>query len=87
MAAASGSTVAAGTVRAWVDLAAARSVSRSALLERSQLDPHALDDQDRRIPLAKLVTLIHVAKELSGDPALGLHLGRRSTARSIPSPR
>ena len=75
MAAASGPTVAAGTVRAWVDLAAAKGVRRSALLERSQLDPHALEDQDQRIPLAKLVTLIRAAKELCGDPALALHFG------------
>lgn len=75
MAAASGPTVAAGTVRAWVDLAAARGVSRSALLERSQLDLHALEDQDQRIPLAKMVTLIRAAKELCRDPALALHFG------------
>ena len=73
--AASGPTVAAGIVRAWVDLAAARGVGRSALLERSQLDLHALDDQDQRIPLTKLVTLIRAAKELSDDPALALHFG------------
>ncbi len=74
-AAASGPTVAAGTVRAWVDLAAARGAGRSALLERSQLDLRALDDQDQRIPLAKLVTLIRAAKEMSNDPALALHFG------------
>ena len=74
-AAASGPTVAAGMVRAWVDLAAARGVSRRALLERSQLDQHALADQDQRIPLAKLATLIRAAKELCGDPALALHFG------------
>lgn len=74
-AAASGPTVAAGTVRAWVDLAAARGVGRSALLERSQLDLRALEDQDQRIPLAKLVTLIRAAKQLCGDPALALHFG------------
>ncbi len=75
MAAASGPTVAAGTVRAWVDLAAARGVGRGALLERSQLDLHALEDQDLRVPLAKLVTLIRAAKELANDPALALHFG------------
>ena len=75
MTATSGATVAAGTVRAWVDLAAARGVRRSTLLERSQLDQHALEDQDQRIPLAKLVTLIRAAKELCGDPALALHFG------------
>jgi len=73
--AASGPTVAAGTVRAWVDLAAARGVRRSALLERSQLDLHALEDQDQRVPLVKLVSLIRAAKELSNDPALALHFG------------
>ena len=71
----SGPTVAAGTVRAWVDLAAARGVGKRALLDRSQLDPHALEDQDQRLPLAKLVTLIRAAKEMCSDPALGLHFG------------
>ncbi len=74
-AAASGATVAAGVARAWVDLAAARGVSRRALLDRSLLDPHALDDMDNRIPLANLVTLIRAAKELCSDPALALHFG------------
>ena len=74
-AAASGPTVAAGLARAWVDLAAARGVGRRALLERSQLDLEALEDQDYRIPLTKLVTLIRAAKELCNDPALALHFG------------
>lgn len=71
----SGSTVAAGVARAWVDAAVARGVSRSALLEQSQLECHALDDQNERLPLATLVRLIRVAEKLSGDPALALHLG------------
>lgn len=70
-----GPTVAAGTVRAWVDLAALRGVDRRVLLERSRLDPRALEDQDQRIPLAQMVTLVRTAKELCGDPALALHLG------------
>lgn len=73
----SGPTVAVGTVRAWVDLAAASGVRTSALLERSGIDPHALENQDERIPLARLETLISAAKELCGDPALGLHFGER----------
>ncbi len=72
---AAGPTVAAGLARAWVDLAAARGVSKRALLERSQLDLHALQDLDKRIPLTKLVTLIRAAKELCNDPALALHFG------------
>lgn len=71
----SGPTVSAGVARAWVDAAVARDVSVSALLERAQLDAHELEDQNLRIPLASLVTLIRSAKELSGDPALALHLG------------
>jgi len=73
----SGPTVAAGTVRAWVDLAAASGVRRKTLLERSGMDPRSLGDQDERIPLARLATLIRAAKVLSGDPALGLHFGER----------
>ena len=73
--ASSGATVAAGMACAWVDAAVARGVSRSELLARSQISPEALTDQDARLPLATLVRLIAVAKELCADPALALHLG------------
>lgn len=72
---ASGPSVAGGVVRAWVDLATARGAPREALLARSGLEPRILEDQDGRLPLAKLVTLIRVAKELCHDPALALRFG------------
>lgn len=75
VAATSEPTAAAGVARAWVDLAAAKGVSRKALLERSQLDRDTLEDRDNRIPLTKLVTLIRAAKELCQEPALALHFG------------
>jgi AraC-like DNA-binding protein len=70
-----GPTVAAGLVRAWVDLAAARGASRTELLERSGLNPDALRDLDHRIPLARLEALIGATKEVCNQPAIGLHFG------------
>jgi AraC-like DNA-binding protein len=49
-------TAAAGVARAWLDLAVAKGVSRTALLERAQLGPHALSNQDDRFPVAVLHT-------------------------------
>ncbi len=69
------STVAAGVVRAWVDLAVAKGVSRKVLLKLSHLDQNTLQDQDNRIQLKTLVELIRNAKELCQEPALALHFG------------
>jgi AraC-like DNA-binding protein len=68
-------TIAAGYVRGLLQLAALKGASQQVLAERSQIDPEELQDQDNRIPLAKYVVLMRVAKELCKDPALALHFG------------
>jgi len=68
-------TVMAGYARALLELAVAKGASPQALAERSRIDADALQDADARIPFAKFVALMRAGKELSGDPALGLHFG------------
>jgi len=48
------STIAAGLARALVELAVSKGASREELIERSQIDPEQLQDQDNRIPFAPL---------------------------------
>jgi AraC-like DNA-binding protein len=66
-------TVAAGVVRAMMDLAMAKGADRSELARRSGIAPERLDDQDNRIPLAGYAALIKAGQHLAGDPALALH--------------
>lgn len=76
-------TVAAGFARALLDLAVSKGASRKALIERSQIDPEELQDQDNRIPLAKYAALMSAGKELCHDPALALHFGEAIDASEI----
>jgi AraC-like DNA-binding protein len=68
-------TIAAGTVRALIELAVAKGASRKTLSERSEIDPAKLQDQDNRVPFAKYVALVRTGKELCQEPALALHFG------------
>ena len=68
-------TVAAGLARGLLEFAASKGASLDALAARAQIDPAHLVDQDHRVPLAKYVTLMRAAKELTGDPALPLRFG------------
>ncbi|MDB5694032.1 MAG: AraC family transcriptional regulator [Alphaproteobacteria bacterium] len=70
-----GPTVAASVTRRMLELAVERGADRPALLDRAEIDPAALDDDDNRIPLAGHVALLRAAKELCGDPAFALHYG------------
>jgi AraC-like DNA-binding protein len=74
-AAASGSTVAAGFVRALIGLAVAKGADRDALVRRAGLETEDLQDPDRRIPFGLYVALMRAGQELAGDPALALHFG------------
>jgi AraC-like DNA-binding protein len=68
-------TVSAGLARGLIDVAAARGADRAELIACAGIDPADLDDQDRRVPLARYVALMRAGKALSGDPALALHYG------------
>lgn len=66
-------TVAAGVARGLLDYAVGRGADRGALLERSGLDPVALEDPDQRISSPTYVQLMRGAQDLTGDPGLALH--------------
>lgn len=68
-------TVGAGFARGLMQLAVAKGASELELTARALLDPQDLLDQDKRIAFGKYVALMHAAKMLCNDPALGLHYG------------
>lgn len=68
-------SVSAGLWRGLLEFAATRGAHVSDLIERSGIDPGLLQDDDNRIPLPMYASLMSIAKEATGDPALGLHFG------------
>ncbi len=68
-------TISAGFAQALVELAVSKGASRTALVERSRIDPKLLQDQDNRIPLKKYLALMRAGQELCNDAALALHVG------------
>ena len=76
-------TVAAGLARGLIEFAASKGADAAELARRATIAPADLDDQDNRIPLSKYVTLMRAAKELVGDPALGLHFGEANDLAQV----
>jgi len=68
-------TIAAGLARGLLELAVQKGADRSVVLARAGLEIEDLKDPDYRLPLSTFVALMRGAKELCGDPALGLHFG------------
>jgi AraC-like DNA-binding protein len=68
-------TIVASGVRALLELAVSKGASRSALVERSVIDPEELSDRDNRVAFSKYVALMRAGQELCNDPALALHFG------------
>jgi AraC-like DNA-binding protein len=54
--------------------------SQSKLLTELDISPELLADQEARLPIAKYHQLWEKAKQLSQDPAIGLHVGQQSSA-------
>jgi AraC-like DNA-binding protein len=54
-------------------------VSRERLLEAAGIDPARLDDIDARVGHDEYTRLLVAALDVTGDEALGLHMGERST--------
>ena len=76
-------TVAAGAVRALMDLAISKGASRTTLAERSRIDCADLEDGDNRIPFSRYVALMRAGQELTNDPALALHFGEMAEASEV----
>jgi AraC-like DNA-binding protein len=67
-------------VRALVEVVEQLGVDRRRLFERTQFDPRRIEDGDARATLAEYDALIESALDVTGDPALGLHIGETTSA-------
>lgn len=76
-------TIAAGAVRALMDLAVAKGASSRELAARSGIAPGDLEDREGRIPFRSYVALMRAGKELTRDPALALHFGEAVDALEL----
>ena len=76
-------TVAAGYPRALMDFAVSRGANRQTLVERSQIRPDDLKEQDNRIPLANYMALLEAGIELCNEPALSLLFGEAVKMQDI----
>lgn len=68
------------SVRPLLAAVATHGVSSDSLLSRASFDPARLDDIEGRLEVAELDRLQEAAVELTGDPALGIHMGESATA-------
>src|SRR5258706_15595170 len=68
-------TISAGYPKSLLDFAVSRGADRKMLIERSQICPDDLEDQDNRIPLASYMDLLKAGIELCNEPALSLLFG------------
>jgi AraC-like DNA-binding protein len=71
-------------VRAVVEAIERAGVSREALFKRAGLDPGVMDRAEGRVSLEEYDALHDVALDLTGDEALGLHMGESATERTHP---
>jgi AraC-like DNA-binding protein len=67
-------------IRVLTDAVEAAGVDRARWLHAADFDARRLEDTDGRVEVAEYARLQEVALELSGNPALGLHLGEASSA-------
>lgn len=68
-------TVSAGYARGLLELAVSKGADRQMLARVAGVSLGDLADQDARVPFVRYVALMRAAKEITGDPALGLHYG------------
>ena len=76
-------TVNAGYPKALLDFAVSRGADRQTLIERSDIAPSDLSDQDNRIPLGKYMALLEAGIELCSEPALSLLFGEAVRTQDI----
>jgi AraC-like DNA-binding protein len=53
--------------------------SRELFLQTAQVDPQLLEDTNARLPVLEYLRVIDAALQVSNDPALGLHMGERTS--------
>ncbi|MDQ3821329.1 MAG: AraC family transcriptional regulator, partial [Acidobacteriota bacterium] len=76
-------TVAAGYPKAFLDFAVSRGADRQALIERSQIRPDELQEQDNRVPFRQYMALMKAGVELCNEPALALQFGEAVRMQDI----
>lgn len=76
-------TISAGYPKALLDFAGSRGADRRTLIERSQINPDDLKEQDNRIPLGNYMALLHAGIELCNEPALSLLFGEAVRIQDI----
>ncbi len=76
-------TINAGYPKAFLDFAVSRGADRQALIERSGIALSDLNDQEKRIPLAKYVALLDAGIELCDEPALSLLFGEAVQGQTL----
>ena len=76
-------TIAAGYPKAFLYFAVSRGADRKVLLERSQIRPDDLKDQEGRIRLANYMALMRAGIELCNEPALALLFGEAATLHEM----
>jgi AraC-like DNA-binding protein len=67
-------------VRALVGAVERAGASRAQFLSAAGLDAQQIDDRNARLPVVQYLRVIEAAVTVSGDPALGLHLGEQSSS-------
>src|SRR5690242_11396901 len=67
-------------LRALVEAVEAAHVSREEFLARGGFDASRLEEIDGRMELSEYESLVEIALDLTGDPALGLHMGSAATS-------
>ena len=67
-------------LRALVEAAEAAGVKPAELLSRAAFDASRLEEVDGRMDLSEYESLVEIALELTGDAALGLHMGNAATS-------
>jgi hypothetical protein len=72
-------------VRAVVDALDRAGASREELLAQANIEPRRLDRVDERFEMAEFAVLQERAIALTGDPALGLHMGEQTTESAFDS--
>lgn len=72
-------------VRAVVEALERAGASREELLAQARVEPHRLDRVDERFEMAEFALLQERAIALTGDPALGLHMGEQTSESALDS--
>jgi len=72
-------------VRTVVEALDRAGASREELLAQANIEPHRLDRVDGRFEMAEFAVLQERAIALTGDPALGLHMGEQTSESALDS--